>query len=149
MKRLIFLGPPQDFPSDDRVGVTAFLKRSDRCSDFEQAVLAASKGAKFVVVQLDESTQDQDLVLAHKEENGEDQDKLSVPVISVSYETGEKVSRSILFSRRREALDVGEAFGRPIEEDGVLTLGQEPDVPWGDFDPIQVSPRTLKLRSTF
>ena len=86
--------------------VTALLKRSDQCQDDYQAGLAAAKGAKFVVIQLQESTSDQDVILTADSPNI----KLSVPVISISHYTGEAIKESgtMRFIRIRETLNVGE-----------------------------------------
>jgi hypothetical protein len=45
----------------------------------------------------------------------------------------------MLFLRLRDPAEVGPGFGQVIEAGGVLTLGQEPDIPWGDFDPFQAT----------
>jgi len=112
--------------------------------------MAAKKGAKYIVVQLEASSRPAASLEDEKQPDVESppppsqedvpfHTKLAVPVIIVPYEMGQVIQErgTMTFTRIRDPATVSEEFGQLIEPAGVLTIGQEPDIPWGDFDPFQ------------
>ena len=88
--------------------------------------MAVEKGAQFLLFQVSTKTS------AQRSSEGT---KLQVPAIEISPEDGQTMLEQgvATWVRQRDPDQVGEEFGKAIEQGGVLTLGQEPDIPWGHF----------------
>ncbi|CAB9505497.1 activated protein kinase catalytic subunit alpha-1 [Seminavis robusta] len=117
---------------------TTSTSSTAECTREEQALLVAAAGAYALVFEKNSSEPlfvEDDTTASNA--GSFRYTKFFIPVIAITTPT--IVPTHMNFTRTKDPLSYAPDFSGLVEPNGVLALGQEPDRPWGDFDPQQAA----------
>lgn len=116
-------------------GKAALVRKNDACSTYEQARAVADATPWMIIFEEgDEAATNTDADESEKIFDDSSEVAISAPVVTLSSEDFDKlIETDRIIVKCSKVAQVATSFTNPVETNGILHLGQEADIPWGDF----------------